>query len=86
VSVGDQGEVLGRDHLDVAITLNNLAVLYKSQGRNPEAELLYRGSAAQEKEKQKGSLDTSPPIPLVLSSQQYCRLSLAHGTNAPIPA
>jgi tetratricopeptide (TPR) repeat protein len=32
---------LGKDHPDVATWLNNLAVLYKSQGRYEEAEPLY---------------------------------------------
>jgi tetratricopeptide (TPR) repeat protein len=31
----------GEEHLDVASSLNNLAVLYKDQGRNDEAEPLY---------------------------------------------
>ncbi len=35
-------KVLGPDHPDVAMTLNNLVVLYKSQGKYTEAEPLYR--------------------------------------------
>jgi hypothetical protein len=31
-------ETLGSEHLDVATSLNNLATLYKSQGRYTEAE------------------------------------------------
>ena len=34
--------LLGDEHPDVARSLNNLALLYKSQGRNTEAEPLYR--------------------------------------------
>jgi tetratricopeptide (TPR) repeat protein len=37
---------LGADHPDVATSLNNLAILYESQGRYTEAELLYRRSLA----------------------------------------
>jgi hypothetical protein len=33
--------IYGADHPDVAIDLNNLAGLYKSQGRYSEAEPLY---------------------------------------------
>jgi tetratricopeptide (TPR) repeat protein len=34
-------KVLGPDHSDVALTLNNLALLYKEQGKDFEAEPLY---------------------------------------------
>ena len=34
-------QVLGAEHPDVATSLNNLALLYKSQGRYTEAEPLY---------------------------------------------
>ncbi|MEA5448860.1 tetratricopeptide repeat protein [Leptolyngbya sp. CCNP1308] len=37
---------LGADHPDVAISLNNLALLYKSMGRYGEAEPLYERSLA----------------------------------------
>ncbi|NEQ59034.1 MAG: tetratricopeptide repeat protein [Moorea sp. SIO4A1] len=39
-------EIWGEDHLDVATSLNNLALLYQSQGRYPEAEPLYRQALA----------------------------------------
>ena len=39
-------KVLGRDHPDVADSLNNLAVLYRAQGRYADAEPLYRRSLA----------------------------------------
>src|SRR5262249_59720486 len=39
-------KVLGRDHPDVARSLNNLAALYQSQGRYADAEPLYRRSLA----------------------------------------
>jgi tetratricopeptide (TPR) repeat protein len=35
-------EVLGKDNLDMATSLNNLAASYKSQGKYPEAEPLYQ--------------------------------------------
>ena len=35
-------KLLGPDHPEVATTLNNLALLRKSQGRLAEAEALYR--------------------------------------------
>ncbi len=35
-------QVLGQDHPDIAISLNDLALLYSSQGRYSEAEPLYR--------------------------------------------
>jgi tetratricopeptide (TPR) repeat protein len=34
-------QLLGEEHPDVAASLNNLALLYKSQGRYSEAEPLY---------------------------------------------
>jgi tetratricopeptide (TPR) repeat protein/transcriptional regulator with XRE-family HTH domain len=34
--------MLGPDHLDVAFSLHNLAILYKEQGKYTEAELLYQ--------------------------------------------
>jgi tetratricopeptide (TPR) repeat protein len=34
--------VLGEEHPDVAQSLNNLALLYNSQGRYSEAEALYK--------------------------------------------
>ena len=34
--------MLGSDHPDLALTLNNLAVLYKESGRPAAAEPLYR--------------------------------------------
>ncbi|NEO41912.1 MAG: tetratricopeptide repeat protein [Moorea sp. SIOASIH] len=39
-------EIWGEDHLDVATSLNNLALLYQSQGRYPEAEPLYEQALA----------------------------------------
>lgn len=39
-----QEKALGPAHLDVAISLNNLGELYKSQGRYSEAEPLYQRS------------------------------------------
>ena len=38
-------KLLGRNHPDVATTLNNLAAVYKSQGRYAEAEPIYRRAA-----------------------------------------
>jgi tetratricopeptide (TPR) repeat protein len=38
--------VLGPDHPDVAMTLNNLAVLYKFAGKYAEAEPLYQRALA----------------------------------------
>jgi tetratricopeptide (TPR) repeat protein len=35
-------KALGPEHLDVATSLNNLALLYESQGRYAEAEPLYK--------------------------------------------
>jgi len=35
-------KLLGRNHVEVALTLNNLAVLYKTQGRFDSAAELYR--------------------------------------------
>ena len=37
---------LGPEHPEVATSLNNLAALYKAQGRYAEAEPLYRRSLA----------------------------------------
>ena len=37
-------KAFGPDHPDVATALNNLALLYQSQGRSAEAEPLYRRS------------------------------------------
>ncbi|MEH2111484.1 tetratricopeptide repeat protein, partial [Nostoc sp.] len=34
-------QLLGEEHPDVAASLNNLALLYNSQGRYSEAETLY---------------------------------------------
>ena len=39
-------ETFGSDHPDVAISLNNLAVLYDYQGRYAQAEPLYKRSLA----------------------------------------
>lgn len=39
-----RNQVLGETHPDVAVNLNNLALLYYSQGRYAEAEPLYRQS------------------------------------------
>ena len=39
-------KLLTAEHPDVAMTLNNLAVLCKAQGRYPEAEALYRRALA----------------------------------------
>jgi CHAT domain-containing protein/Tfp pilus assembly protein PilF len=39
-------KALGRGHPDVALSLNNLAVLYRSQGRYADAEPLYQRSLA----------------------------------------
>jgi CHAT domain-containing protein/tetratricopeptide (TPR) repeat protein len=39
-------KALGPDHLDVALSLNNLAGLYDNQGRYAEAEPLYKRSLA----------------------------------------
>ena len=39
-----QEKQLGRDHPDVATSLNNLADLYRAMGRYAEAEPLYRRS------------------------------------------
>ena len=51
---------LGRDHPDVATSLNNLAVLYQAMGRYAEAEPLYRRSL-EIREKQLGA--TTPTWP-----------------------
>jgi hypothetical protein len=37
-------KVLGPEHPSVGAALNNLALLYDSQGRYPEAEPLYMGT------------------------------------------
>jgi tetratricopeptide (TPR) repeat protein len=39
-------KVLGPDHPNVAIRLNNLAWLYQEQGRNAQAEPLYKRALA----------------------------------------
>ena len=39
-------ELLGQDHPDVAMTLNNLGVLVKTLGRREEAEALYERALA----------------------------------------
>ncbi|MBD2355712.1 tetratricopeptide repeat protein [Tolypothrix sp. FACHB-123] len=39
-------KVLGKEHLDVALSLNNLAALYREQGRYAKAEPLYLRSLA----------------------------------------
>ena len=39
-------QALGKDHPDVAASLNNLAELYRAQGRYADAEPLYRRSLA----------------------------------------
>jgi len=39
-------KILGMEHPDIANSLNNLAVLYKSQGKYDEAESLYKRSLA----------------------------------------
>jgi hypothetical protein len=39
-------KVLGPDHPDVAMALDNLAVLYKSAGKYAEAEPLYQSALA----------------------------------------
>ena len=41
--------LLGEAHPDVATSLNNLALLYRSQGRYEEAEPLYRDALAMSK-------------------------------------
>ena len=51
---------LGRDHLHVAHSLNNLAGLYQAMGRYAEAEPLFRRSL-EIKEKQLGA--TTPTWP-----------------------
>jgi len=45
-SLAIREEKLGKDHPDVAISLNNLAGLYKSQGQHAKAEPLYLGGLA----------------------------------------
>ena len=37
---------MGQDHPDIALCLNNLAGIYREQGRSREAEELYRQSLA----------------------------------------
>ena len=37
-------EIVGPDHPDVAVSLNNLALLYKTQGHYAQAEPLYKRS------------------------------------------
>jgi CHAT domain-containing protein/Tfp pilus assembly protein PilF len=44
--LADIEKAFGPDHRDVAAALNNLAMLYGSQGRDAEAEPLYRRSIA----------------------------------------
>ena len=44
--LADLEKAYGPDHRDVAAALNNLAMLYGSQGRDAEAEPLYRRSIA----------------------------------------
>ena len=34
--------MLGKEHPDTLTSVNNLALLYQTQGRSPEAEPLYR--------------------------------------------
>jgi len=45
-SLSIQEAMLGKDHPDVALTLNNLALLYKSMGQYAKAERLYQRSLA----------------------------------------
>jgi tetratricopeptide (TPR) repeat protein len=42
LSIGEQQ--LGADHPDTAMSLNNLAALYRAMGRYPEAEPLFLGA------------------------------------------
>ena len=41
-SLGIRETKLGKDHPDVATSLNNLAALYRTQGKYEEAEPLYK--------------------------------------------
>ncbi|MCJ8280980.1 MAG: CHAT domain-containing protein, partial [Rivularia sp. ALOHA_DT_140] len=45
-SIAIREKVLGKEHPDVAISLNNLAILYESQGNYKKAEPLYLRSLA----------------------------------------
>ena len=45
-SLAIREKALGRDHPDVALSLNNLAELYRNQGKYAEAEPLYGRSLA----------------------------------------
>jgi len=50
----------GPDHPDVEVTLRNLAALYKGQGRNAEAEPLYRRAASIRQKLQRAHLEATP--------------------------
>ena len=45
-SLAIREKALGKDHPDVATSLNNLAALYHNQGKYAEAEPLYQRSLA----------------------------------------
>ena len=61
-SLAIKEKALGKDHPDVALSLNNLAVLYDSQGKYVEAEPLYKRSLAiREKALGKDHPDVAPP-------------------------
>jgi tetratricopeptide (TPR) repeat protein len=45
-SLSISAKVSGQDHVDVALSLNNLAELYRVQGKYAEAEILYKQSLA----------------------------------------
>ena len=45
-ALGLKERLLGREHPDVAVTLNNLGVLYRAQKRFLDAQLCYRRAYA----------------------------------------
>ena len=70
-------QALGPDHPDVAYPLNNLAILYKEQGKYAEAEPLYQ-RALRIREQTLG-----PDHPRWLSAEQSWRTSTK--TRASMP-
>ena len=76
-----QEQELGPLHPDLAITLNNLAVVAEGRGSWSEAESLYRRAAAI------AARRFSPTHPMVVETRQnledFCR---AHGLSLDSPA
>jgi Tetratricopeptide repeat len=74
-----QEKVLGPDHPDVALALNNFARFYNEQGRNAEAYASFRELFA----KQAGYKDPSL-FPVILAAQRAKLLTPELSFNAPI--